>query len=146
MKLLKLTALALTLTVLAGCSNFVSDFGVPTVQISPGGAVPQVAQSGNTQVLTGLSIKAEVQSLPGSPGGTIAALNLLGGGTLPGSAIRGCGSTTKPEDCPKVILEVTFLQPSIPLSGTIVVTGYQALPNNGQPARTVNLASPLTLY
>ncbi|MDX2007447.1 MAG: hypothetical protein SFU83_19595 [Meiothermus sp.] len=145
MKLIKLALAALALTALAGCSNFVADFGVPTVNISPGSSSLLYARDNNgNQTLTGLQVTAVVQSLPGSPSGTVAGLNLLGGGTLPGSAIASCAPTSKPDDCPKITLQVTYGLP-IPSQGSVVVTGYQAVPLNAQPTRTVNI-TPITLY
>ena len=145
MKQIKLAIAALGVA-LAGCGNFVVDFGMPSVQISPGGSQLLYSTDGSgNQVLRGLEVTALVQSLPGSPSGTLAALNLLGGGTLPGSAIASCAPTAKPDDCPKINLKITYSLP-IPTVGTVQVLGYQAIPNNGQPARTIPLATPITLY
>jgi hypothetical protein len=146
MKQIKLALAALALTALAGCSNFVTDFGVPTVNISPGGSSFVYTRDANgNQTLTGLQVTAVVQSLPGSPSGTVAGLNLLGGDTFPGSAIASCAPTAKPDDCPKITLQATFGLP-IPSRSSVQVISYQAVPLNAQPARTVILTAPITLY
>ncbi|WP_027882381.1 hypothetical protein [Meiothermus rufus] len=125
-KLIPLMAAAL---MLAGCGNFVTDFGIPTVRFNN-------TFSGPTS--SGYTIEFEVQPYPGSPSAQITRLLLSGPpNELPGLSVPECPASTLPDDCPKILRTLTFAANPGPLS----ITGYEAMSLNGS-VRVVNLPAP----
>lgn len=139
----KLTALLVASFMLVGCSNFVTDFGIPTVIVAPKESRIESEVVGGATV-TKLVLEYTVRSLPGSPGGVITQLNLVGGYSIPGAGeILPCPPTTEIGECPMVtrVLEIT----PPPARGSIVLESYSAIGFNSR-GRTVVLDPPVTLY
>ena len=146
MKLVQLAAAVLSLGLLAGCGNFVTDFGIPSVQIAPASQETKTTPDANgNPVITELDVKYSIRSLPGSNAAVINALNLQGGGTLSGGEVLECSASTAPSDCSVAIYSVSYFAPNFPSKGSVVVVSYEAVSNNGQ-SRTVTLSKPITLY
>lgn len=146
MKLIQLTVVVLGVGFLGACGNFVTDFGIPTVQIAPAGQDTKTTPDANgNPVITQLDVKYSIRSLPGSNAAVIYALNLQGGGTLPGGEVLECSASTAPSDCPVATYTFSYFTPNFPGKGSVIVVSYEAVSNNGQ-SRTVNLPKPITLY
>ncbi len=126
----KLIALALTAFLLAGCGNFVTDFGIPSVRFSTKSSGPV---SGG-----GYAIELEIQPLLGSPSGQISRILLSAApNQLPSVSIPECLPPTVADGCPKISYTLTFgANP-----GTVSITGYEAMSLNGT-VRTVTLPVP----
>lgn len=139
----KFIVLVVAAFALAGCSNFVSDFGIPTVLIAPK-SVKIVSEVVGGSTVSKLVIEYTVRTLPGSPGGAITSFNLVGGASIPGSGeVLPCEPSSTLGECPVVnnVLEIT---PPPPL-GSIVVESYAALGLNSH-GRLVKLDPKVTLY
>ncbi|MBF6594940.1 MAG: hypothetical protein IVW51_10910 [Thermaceae bacterium] len=161
MKLVKLSIAALFLALLAGCGNFVTDFGIPTVIIAANGTLPTTVSitnpNGTTTTISGIQIYYIIRSQLGSSGGVINSLNLVGGGTLPGGEVQGCPtnnpnyqpSTPTPGQTPTdpcvAQFSLTYPDNARPAQGSLVVASYTAISGNGQ-SRTVTLPFPVTIY
>lgn len=126
----KLITLVAAAFALAGCSNFVTDFGIPSVRFSSAGF-------GTTQ--SGYEVSFEIQPYLGSPSGQISII-VTGLGTLPGVSVPECLPPTLPDDCPKIKQNLNF--GSNP--GTLDITGYVAQSLNGT-SRTITLPSPVRI-
>lgn len=125
----KLIALVVTAFMLAGCSNFVTDFGIPSVRFSTKFHGPT---SG------GYVIELELQPYLGSPSGQISRILLTPPpNQLPSVSIPECLPPTAADACPKISYTLTFgANP-----GTVSITGYEAMSLNGT-VRTVTLPVP----
>lgn len=126
----KLIALVVAAFALAGCSNFVTDFGIPSVQFSS-------TDYGLTG--TGYEVSFEIQPYLGSPSGQILSI-VTSSGNLPGVTVPECLPPTLPDECPKIGRTLSF--PSNP--GTLSITGYVAQSLNGT-IRTITLPSPVII-
>ncbi|RIH82100.1 hypothetical protein Mlute_02604 [Meiothermus luteus] len=125
-------ALMVVALVLSGCSNFVADFGIPTVRFNPVSAGPTAS---------GYEVVFEVQSLPGSPSATLLQVNLSGSLTATiGSSVPECPPSTAADDCPKLTKTLTFA--SNP--GLLAITGYVAQSLSGT-LRTVTLPAQVII-
>jgi hypothetical protein len=127
----KLIALVVTAFMLAGCSNFVTDFGIPSVRFSSTGFGPTA---------TNYEVSFEVQPYLGSPSGQILEIVVTGLGSLPGVTVPECLPPTEPDACPKIVQKLTFASNPGPLA----ITGYIAQSLN-QTTRLVTLPSPVPL-
>ncbi|MCX7600729.1 MAG: hypothetical protein N2Z75_02180 [Meiothermus sp.] len=122
-------ALVVAAFALAGCSNFVTDFGIPSVRFSTKSFGP---------TSSGYTIELEVQPYLGSPSGQISRILLSGPpGQLTGLSVPECLPPTAADDCPKLPLTLNFSANP----GTLSVTGYEAQSLNGT-VRTVTLPAP----
>ncbi|GEM83475.1 hypothetical protein [Meiothermus hypogaeus] len=127
----KLIALVVAAFMLAGCGNFVTDFGIPTVRFHSVSFGPSAS---------GYEVIFEVQPLPGSPSAYVAQLNLTGGPALSGFGVPECPPSTAADDCPKQTQNLTFAANP----GTLAITGYVAQSLNGT-VRTVTLPAPVVI-
>ncbi len=116
---------------LAGCSNFVTDFGIPTVRFGSTGFGPDG---------TDYVISFEIQPYLGSPSAQILSINVSGLGSLPGVTVPECLPPTAPDACPKIVQTYKFTSNPGPLS----ITGYVAQSLN-QTTRTITLPSPVPI-
>lgn len=140
----KCIALVMAAFMLAGCANFVTDFGIPSVLIAPAGSEDRSIRDQNGNVIqVAFVVKYTIRSLPGSPLGVVSRLNLVSGGSLPGGEVLSCPADTTPDSCPVIIRESTF--DTFPVPGSISIESYDANSANGQ-GRTVILPRPITLY
>ncbi|MCX7784574.1 MAG: hypothetical protein N2318_13145 [Meiothermus sp.] len=140
----KLIALVVAAFMLAGCANFVTDFGIPSVVIAGAGSEDRSIRDANGNVTrVAFVVKYTIRTLPGSPLGVISQLNLVGGGTLSGGEVLSCAPETPVDGCPVIRGEITFNQ--FPATGSIRVESYDANSANGG-GRTVFLPRPVTLY
>ncbi len=139
----KLIALSVAAIMLAGCSNFVTDFGIPSVLVAPKSS-KVVSEDVGGVTITKLVLEYTARSLPGSPGGAITSFNLAGGGSIPGAGeILPCDPSARFDECPVVngILEIT----PPPAPGSIVLESYSAIGLNSY-GRTVVLNPTVRLY
>jgi hypothetical protein len=139
----KLIALVVAAFMLAGCGNFVTDFGIPSVLIASKSARIVTEEVGGVTV-TKLVLEYTARTLPGSPGGAITSFNLAGGGSIPGAGeVLPCDPSANYVDCPVVngVLEIT----PPPALGTIVLESYSAIGLNSY-GRTVVLNPTIRLY
>ncbi len=114
---------------LAGCSNFVTDFGIPTVRFNTKSFGPTPG---------GYTIELEVQPYLGSPSGQITRILLSAApNQLTSLSVPECLPPTLSDDCPKIPLTLTFAADPGPLS----ITGYEAMSLSGT-VRVVNLPAP----
>lgn len=140
----KLIALVVAAFMLAGCGNFVTDFGIPSVLIAPAGSEDRSIRDQNGNVTrVAFVVKYTIRTLPGSPLGVVSQLNRVGGGSLPGGEVLSCAPDTTPDNCPLISGEITFN--TFPAPGSILIESYDANGANGQ-GRTVFLPRPITLY
>jgi hypothetical protein len=116
---------------LAGCSNFVADFGIPTVRFSSTGFGPTQG---------GYEVSFEIQPYLGSPSGQILSISVTGLGSLPGVSVPECLPPTAADACPKIVQRYTFNSNPGPLS----ITGYVAQSLNNT-TRTITLPSPVPI-
>jgi len=116
---------------LAGCSNFVADFGIPTVRFSSTGFGP---------IQNGYEVSFEIQPYLGSPSGQILSISVTGLGSLPGVSVPECLPPTAADACPKIVRRYTFNSNPGPLS----ITGYVAQSLNNT-TRTITLPSPVPI-
>jgi len=123
-----LLAVALALT---GCSNFVTDFGIPTVRFGSTGFGPAGPN---------YEVSFEIQPYLGSPSGQILSINVSGIGSLPGVIIPECLPPLKQDECPKIVQRYIFSSNPGPLA----ITGYVAQSLN-QTTRTITLPSPVPI-
>jgi len=140
----KLIALMVAALMLAGCSNFVADFGIPSVLIASAGSEDRSIrdQAGNiTRVV--FVVRYTIRTLPGSPPGAVSQLNFVGGGSLPGREVLSCAPDTAYGSCPVINGEIIFS--TFPAPGSIRIESYDAIAANGR-GRTVYLPSPIVLY
>jgi hypothetical protein len=107
---------------LAGCSNFVADFGIPTVRFSSTGFGP---------IQNGYEVSFEIQPYLG---------NVTGLSSLPGVSVPECLPPTAADACPKIVQRYTFNSNPGPLS----ITGYVAQSLNNT-TRTITLPSPVPI-
>lgn len=126
----KLIALVVAAFALAGCSNFVTDFGIPSVRFGSTGFGPTA---------TGYEVSFEIQPLLGSPSGQILSI-ITDSGNAPGVSVPECLPPTHPDACPKIEQTLSFT--SNP--GTLNITGYIAQSLNGT-TRTITLPSPVLI-
>jgi len=128
----KHTVLMVVAFALAGCSNFVTDFGIPSVRFNVTSFGPSAS---------GYTINLEIQPYLGSPSGQIQRILLSAGpGQLVGLSVPECLPPTEADACPKIGYALTFA--SNP--GTLSITGYEAMSLNGT-IRTVTLPSPFLI-
>lgn len=128
----KLIALVVAAFALAGCSNFVTDFGIPSVRFSPTGYRPTES---------GYEVSFKIQPYPGSPSGQILSITVTGlDNPLPGGSVPECLPSTPPDGCPEIPQELSF--PSNP--GPLSITGYVAQSLNGT-TRTITLPGPVVI-
>jgi hypothetical protein len=132
--------LLLVLTgLLAACSNFGIQAGTPSVEISNGGG------GAKFNVQTGLfdfSFKVVIKVLPGSPGGNIAYLNLVGGGNLAAGSVEGCANIET--DLNKCRYEFDY-SGSAAIVPTYTVESYVALNRNNE-SRLIKLPVPVRVF
>ncbi|GIW23790.1 hypothetical protein [Meiothermus sp.] len=128
----KFTVLAAAAVVLAGCGNFVTDFGIPSVRFHSVSFGPTTS---------GYEVVFEAQPYLGSPSAVITQLNLSGATTtLNGFGVPECLPPTLPDACPKQTQKLVFgANP-----GTLAITGYVAQSLNGT-VRTVSLPTPVII-
>lgn len=127
----KLIALVVAAFVLAGCGNFITDFGIPSVRFGSTGFGPSA---------TGYDVSFEIQPYLGSPSSQILSIIVTGLGTLPGVTLPECLPPTLADDCPKIPQKFSFS--SNP--GSLAITGYVAQSLNGT-TRTITLPSPVPI-
>ncbi len=127
----KFIALVIAAFALAGCSNFVTDFGIPSVRFSSAGYGP---------VGSDYKVSFEIQPYLGSPSGQIVSIIVTGLGNLPGITVPECLPPTEPDACPKIVQEITFSSNPGPLA----ITGYVAQSLN-QTFRTITLPTPVPI-
>lgn len=127
----KLIALVVAALALAGCGNFVTDFGIPSVRFSSTGSGPTTGG--------GYQVSFDIQPLLGSPSGQILSI-ITNSGNFPGSSVPECLPPTHPDACPKIGQTLSFT--SNP--GTLNITGYIAQSLNGT-TRTITLPNPVLI-
>jgi hypothetical protein len=115
---------------LAGCSNFVSDFGIPTVRFHAVSFGPAGS---------GYEVVFEVQPYLGSPSAYITQVN-TNGPALSGFGVPECLPPTTPDGCPKQTIQLTFSANP----GTLDITGYVAQSLNGT-TRSIILPAPVRI-
>lgn len=130
----KLIALVVAAFALAGCSNFVTDFGIPSVRFSSTGS----------DSTTGYKVFFDIQPYPGSPSGQILSITVTGPAistlNVPGVSVPECLPSTPPDDCPKIGKTLSFQNDPGPLS----ITSYVAQSLNGA-TRTITLPVPVPI-
>lgn len=125
-------ALVVAAFALAGCSNFVTDFGIPTLRFHPVSFGPD---AGSYQV------SFEVQPALGSPSAYVTRIYINGTpAQLPGFGVAECLPPTTADDCPKLPQALTFAANP----GTLEITGYQAQSLNGT-VRDITLPAPVLI-
>ena len=77
---------------LTGCNNFRLETSIPTFELALASSKVNSVTSGSTTTYS-LDFQLEAYTLPGSPAGTIVAINLVGGQQLPAGIIA-------PDSCP----------------------------------------------
>ena len=130
----KLIALVVAAFALAGCSNFVADFGIPSVRFSSTGYGPTT---------NGYEVSFEIQPYPGSSSSQILHINILINSTAAraaGVTVPECPPLTLPDACPKIGQTLSF----VTNPGPIKITGYEAQSLNGT-IRTITLSSPVII-
>ncbi len=125
----KIIALMVAALALAGCSNFVTDFGIPSVRFS-------TKSFGSTP--TGYIIELEIQPYLGSPSGQISRILLSAPPSqLTSLSVPECLPPTEADNCPKIPYTLNFAANP----GSLAITGYEAVSLNGT-TRTVTLPAP----
>lgn len=150
-KWLMLGAIA-TVLVLVGCNNFRWETSIPTVEL--GISQSKLTSNTVTDPTTGqqtitytLNLTIDAYALPGSPGGTIVAINLTGGGLLPSGiiAVEACPSTSTKLCGPYSQSTSINFGTTPPQPGSIQIESFLVKGFTGN-ARTITLPKPQPVY
>lgn len=128
----RLITLVIAAFALVGCSNFVTDFGIPTLRFHPGPSGPAAG---------GYQVSFEVQPIPGSPSAYVTRIYINGTpAQLSGFGVAECLPPTTADACPKLAQTLNFSANP----GTLEITGYQAQSLNGT-VRDITLPAPVLI-
>jgi len=139
MKKLRLGLLVGGALLFAGCANFVTGFGVPSISVAGGGSTVTFDTSSGLYKYT---FKVVAQQLPGSPAATIAGFVLDSGGELGGTFVNACPN--QPQTTAECRYEIDFSGQAAVLP-TYTITAYRANSQNIN-TRTVQLPSPVRVF
>ncbi|RYM36311.1 MULTISPECIES: hypothetical protein [unclassified Meiothermus] len=141
-----------TALALVGCNNFRWETSIPTVEL--GISRSDLTSNTVTDTTTGqqtttyaLNLTIDAYTLPGSPGGTVVAINLVGGDQLPaGIAIAEACPTSSTKNCGPYSLSTTInFGTTPPQRGSIKIESFLVKGLTGN-SRTIILPEPQPVY